>query len=130
MKILDEFNRKDSTISTKDKNWASALHFVHFSNIILPFLGIVISLIVFLTKKDKSPYIRKHAAKVFNFQIVFFLLLWLTIYIGIFIQIHDFYILLSILPIIIISSVSAIKAGIAAQQNKLHEYLVYIPILK
>ncbi len=59
-----------STVTSEERNWAM---FAHLSALIgyflLPFGSIIAPLIIYLMKKDQSPFIAEHARESLNFQI-------------------------------------------------------------
>lgn len=58
------------TVTSEERNWAM---FAHLSALIgyflLPFGSIIAPLIIYLMKKDQSPFIAEHARESLNFQI-------------------------------------------------------------
>lgn len=124
MNILD---MHDDTLSDEDKNWAAIAHFSTFLNFVSGFLGIIAPLIIFLMKKEQSPYIRYHAAKAFNFQVCMLILYTVAF-------LSAFLIYFLVIPLLfglaIANIVSVVRAGIAAQENKTHQHFFYIRFLK
>ncbi|MBB4930307.1 hypothetical protein F4561_001127 [Lipingzhangella halophila] len=90
-------------------------------------LGFLLPLIMYLMKKDESPWVRHHAAQAFNFQV--------TMWIG-----HIVVIILGALtlgigfilwPIVwIVDLIFAILAAMAANKGEWYKYSVAIPMLK
>jgi hypothetical protein len=58
------------TVTSEERNWAM---FAHLSALIgyflLPFGSIIAPLVIYLMKKDQSPFIAEHARESLNFQI-------------------------------------------------------------
>ena len=52
-----------------ERNLAVLAHLATFAGYLVPFGNILGPLVIFLVKKDDSPYIRHHAAEALNFQI-------------------------------------------------------------
>lgn len=64
-------------INNESKNWALLAHLSSFAGYIIPFGNIIGPLIIWITKKDTSPFIEEHGRTALNFQIS--LLIWVTI---------------------------------------------------
>jgi uncharacterized Tic20 family protein len=126
MDIL-EIHNDANQLSNEDKTWAAAAHFSTFLNFVTGLLGIIAPLVIFLMKKDNSPYIRQHAAKAFNFQICM-LILYILAFLSAFLIF--FFVIPLIFGLAIANIVSVVRAGIAAQENKPHKHFFYIPFIK
>lgn len=61
--------REPENLSSADTTPAVLAHVLAFCGYIIPFGHIVAPLIIYLVKKDDSPYARHHAAESLNFQI-------------------------------------------------------------
>ena len=56
-------------MNNDDRTWAVLAHLSTFSGYVVPFGNILGPLIVWLYKKDESPYVAHHALEALNFQI-------------------------------------------------------------
>lgn len=126
MDILD-VDYKDSDRDQEERNWAAIAHFSTFLNFVSGFFGIIAPLIIFLMKKEQSPYIRYHAAKAFNFQICM-LILYIVAFLSAFLI--YFLVIPLLLSLAVANIVSVVRAGIAAQEEKAHKHFFYIAFLK
>ncbi len=111
-------------VSKDEKNLALLCHLLTFTGYIIPFGNILGPLIIFLIKKDQSPFIRQHAVEALNFQIS------LTIYaiisaLLIFILIG----FLMIAAVAIVGIVFTIIAAISASEGKLYRYPLTIRLV-
>ena len=127
---------EDSSSSVKDtNNWAGGVHVAAF--ILAVFTswsagigGMVAAFIVWLMKKDESPFIRKHAAEAFNFNFSMFVyaaasLLFVVFTLGIgVLVIWPVWILLAIIWLW-----CTIKAAIAGFDGKEYRYPLSIRLL-
>ncbi|MEM6524075.1 MAG: DUF4870 domain-containing protein [Bacteroidota bacterium] len=62
------------TNAISDKQWALIAHLGTLAGYIIPFGNIVVPLVVYISKKDESEFVREHARESLNFQITFTLL--------------------------------------------------------
>ena len=127
---------EDSSSSVKDtNNWAGGVHVAAF--ILAVFTswsagigGMVAAFIVWLMKKDESPFIRKHAAEAFNFNFSMFVyaaasLLFVVFTLGIgVLVIWPVWILLAIIWLW-----CTIKAAIAGFDGKEYRYPLSIRLM-
>ncbi|MDQ0063907.1 DUF4870 domain-containing protein [Paenibacillus harenae] len=76
----------------EEKQFAMLCHVIAFAGFIIPFGSIIGPLIIWLIKKDQSPYVNAHGKESLNFQISILIyglvsaILWL-VFIGIFVSI-------------------------------------------
>ena len=111
-------------INKDDKNLALLCHLLTFCGYVIPFANIVGPLIIFLIKKDQSPFIREHAVEALNFQIS------LTIYA--IISAVLVFVLIGILLLAavgIVGIVFTIIAAISASEGKIYRYPVTIRLV-
>ena len=103
--------------SKDEKNLALLCHLLTFTGYIIPFGNILGPLIIFLIKKDQSPFIRQHAVEALNFQIS------LTIY-AIISALLIFVLVgfLMIVAVAIVGVVFTIIAAISASEGKIYRY--------
>ena len=120
---------------SEENNWAGGVHVAAF--ILAVFTswsagigGMVAAFIVWLMKKDESPFIRKHAAEAFNFNFSMFIyalvsviLLFMTLGLGIFF----------LLPIGLVLAVvwlwCTVKAAIAGFDGREYRYPISFRIM-
>ncbi|ASU86339.1 DUF4870 domain-containing protein [Nocardiopsis gilva YIM 90087] len=86
------------------------------------FLGFLVPLVLYLVKKDESPFVRHHAAQALNFQILVFIGyfvsgLLMMVFIG----------FLTFVAVWIASIIMGIKAAMAANNGESYSYPVSIP---
>ena len=103
----------NSKIHRDDKNLAVLAHLLPLLGFVMPGLNMVIPLVIWWLKRDKSMFVEHHAREALNFQITFSLLcvLWsvLTIFlVG--------WLLLPLVPVVLIVALlfmfrAAMKAG-------------------
>ncbi|MCU0334071.1 MAG: DUF4870 domain-containing protein [Chitinophagaceae bacterium] len=86
------------------------------------FLSFLVPLIIYLVKKDESPYVAAHAKEALNFQITLFLVV-----IGLFITIIG---ILLVWVVAIVAMVLAIVATVKAAENKLYRYPLTLRLIK
>lgn len=106
-------------IGVDDKNWALFAHIGTFVG------GLFVPLIIWLTKKDESPFVSEHAKESLNFQISLMLYLMIgvilsLIIVGIFI----------ILALTVFSIWVTIKATIEASNGRSYHYPLCIKIVQ
>lgn len=103
---------------TDDRTWAVLAH----AGAIL--FGFLAPLIIYLVKKDESPFIRHHAAEALNFSITVFIA-FVVSFILIFVLIG-----LLLLPVVGIGSlILAIMAAIAANRGEWYRYPINIRMI-
>ena len=61
----------ENSASSDDKTMALFCHLSAFAGIVIPFGHIIGPLVIWLVKKDQSPYIDYHGKESLNFQIAF-----------------------------------------------------------
>ena len=112
-------------LTSDEKNMGMLAHLLVFSGYIVPFGNIIGPLVIFLTKKDESSYIRHHALEALNFQIS------MMIY---FIVSAILCIVLIGLPLLIaaliIDLVCTIIAAVKASSGELYSYPMCIRFVK
>ncbi len=64
-----QMNETTPVLTSEEKTMAMASHLLTFLGYLIPFGNIIGPLVVFLAKKDSSPFIRHHASEALNFQI-------------------------------------------------------------
>ena len=86
--------------------------------------GFLVPLIIYLIKKDESPYLKHHAAEALNFQITVFIALMVSVVL-IFVIIGIFL----FLAVIVASWVFGIIAAIAANKGEWYRYPMTIRMI-
>ncbi len=115
---IPPMNRPD--IKRDDKNMAMLAHLLPLFGFMIPGLNIVIPLVIWLMKRDKSLYIEHHARESLNFQITVSLLaiLWVMLklmLVGL--------LLLPLVPVIIIVVlVFMVRAAMKAGSGEFYRY--------
>jgi len=61
----------ENTASSDDRTMAMLCHLSAFAGVVIPFGNIIGPLVIWLLKKDSSPYIDYHGKESLNFQIAF-----------------------------------------------------------
>ncbi|WP_046470981.1 DUF4870 domain-containing protein [Allosalinactinospora lopnorensis] len=105
-------------VSSDDRTMGLIIHLGGF------LLGFLLPLVLYLVKKDESPWVRYHAAQAFNFQ--------MTMLIGIIVSSILMVVIIGILllPVVLIADlVFAILAAVAANRGEWYRYPVAIPML-
>jgi uncharacterized Tic20 family protein len=59
--------------NNEERNWSVALYLSVFSHWIVPFLGFIAPLTIWLLKKEDSDFINAQGKEVLNFQITYFI---------------------------------------------------------
>jgi uncharacterized protein len=98
-------------VSSEDTTWALLAHLSFFV------LGLIGPLIIFLVKKDTSPFVRQHAAEALNFHITVTLAciasaILIIVLIGV----------LLLLAVLIAGAVLAVVAAVAANRGEPYRY--------
>ena len=108
-----------SSMPGDDKTWAILSHVLTFVG------GFIAPLVIYLIKKDESPYVRHHAAEALNFQLSLIIyaiisMILILVLIG----------LLLILAVGIVAIVFTIIAAIAASNGEEYRYPLTIRFVK
>lgn len=139
MDILEDFSEKELTI--EEKQWAGIAHFSTLAGFIIPILSILAPLIVYWHKGNESDFIKKNAAKAFNFQISLFIviilslitmlgLLFLVAIISPFLSFLFWGIyIIALIVLTVICIIATIKVGSAAQRGETVNYPFIFNIL-
>lgn len=105
------------TNAISDKQWALIAHLGTLAGYVIPFGNIIVPLVVYVSKKDESEYVREHARESLNFQITFTLLviaavITIVLMVGI--------LFLIILPIV--NLIFVILAALAIDKGEFYHY--------
>lgn len=107
----------DNAVSSDERTMAMLCHLAAFAGVVIPFGNIIGPLVVWLIKKDSSPYIDYHGKESLNFQIAF------TIYMLIAALLVMVLIGLILLPVVGIAGlVLMIIAAIKAKDGEEYRY--------
>ena len=103
----------------------------HLLGFFTSFIG---PLIIYLIKKDESPFVRHHAAQALNFQITIILVAIVTVVVGIFFAIITmglgiFLLIPLILAINVCDIVFSIIGGVSAYGGKVYHVPLAIPFV-
>jgi len=103
--------------SPEERNWAVATHLSGLAGYVLPFANVIAPLIVWLTKRDESPFLGLHAQAALNFQIsmmIYYAIAGLLVYVLI------GYLLLPALAIL--NVVAVVLAALRASRGEFRRY--------
>lgn len=114
--ILNREERFETPPTSEERTLAILCHVLGF------FLSFLVPLIIFLVKKDESPYVTAHAKEALNFQITF-----LLVVIGLFITVIGIFL---VWIVAIVGMVLAIIATVKAAEDKLYRYPFTLRLIK
>ncbi|CAM4200305.1 hypothetical protein GCM10009799_18120 [Nocardiopsis rhodophaea] len=114
------YQQQPGGASTPDERTMALL--AHLGGVFLSFL---VPLVLYLVKKDESPFVRHHAAQAVNFQILVFIgsvVSWVLtlVLIGVF----------TLFAVWVASIIMGIVAAVAANKGEWYSYPVSVPILE
>ncbi|WP_067515548.1 DUF4870 domain-containing protein [Endozoicomonas ascidiicola] len=108
------------SINRDDKNMAVLSHLLPLFGFMVPGLSIVIPLLIWLWKRDSSPYIEHHARESLNFQITLALLI--AVWVALKLMLVGF-LLLPLVPIIaIVVLIFMVRAAMKAGNGEFYRY--------
>jgi len=112
-------------VTNDDKLWGMLSHLGAFVGFFIPLGHILAPLIIYLVKKDSSPYVSNHAKESLNFQIS------ITIY-GIVAAILAFIIIgiVLALALVIFEIIYIIIAGMRANKGEMYKYPLTLRFIK
>lgn len=116
-----EFNRDA-------KNMAMMVHLLPLLGFFLPGMSILIPLLIWLFKRDKSPYIEHHARESLNFQITVALLV--AIWIALKLMLVGLLLLPLVPAIVIIVLILMIRAALKAGDGEYYLYPFSLRLVK
>lgn len=114
-------------ITRDDRNLAVMAHLLALFGFMIPGLNIVIPLVIWLARRDRSSYVEHHARESLNFQITLSLLmaLWIALklmLVGLF--------LLPLVPVaVIVVLVFMVRAAMKAGSGELYRYPVSLRLV-
>ncbi len=105
--MSDYENTAANGVSAEEKQWGMFAHLASLAGIIIPLGNLLGPLIVWLVKKDSSPFVRNAAAGAFNFSITMALISILG-------WILNFTVVLAIIgiPLVLLGAFGAIVLGV------------------
>lgn len=106
-------------VSSDDKSTALLLHLL---SLVVGFLG---PLIIWLSKRDQSPFIDHHGKTALNFQISLFVY-WIGTFLAIFLIVG----LLIVPVLLVIQILFPILAAVAANRGEYYRYPLAIPFIR
>lgn len=104
-------------VSQDDKNLGSLAHLLGFLSFVVPLGSILGPLVVYLVKRDSSPYVGDHARESLNFQVT--LLIAKLLCIPLCLVLIGFVLIFALL---VFEVVQVIKATIAASEGRAYDY--------
>ena len=121
MTTSEDMPKKDNMPSKNERTWGMLCHISTFTGMIIPFGNILSPLIIWLIKKDESPFITDQGKEVLNFQISMIIYILLSLFL---------IILLIGIPIliglIIFNFIVTIIGAINANDGKYYRYPITI----
>jgi uncharacterized Tic20 family protein len=113
-----------SAPSEDDKNLAALSHALVFVGYLIPFANVLAPLIIYLQKRDSSPFVTEHARESLNFQItqMIFAIIFVVlafVLIGCVLLVAQFFFQL----------VMVIRAAMAARDGKSYQYPLTIRLV-
>ena len=126
MKFEGEKGPANEGIESSDRTWAMFAHLATLSGYIgVPFGWILGPLVVYLVKKDESPYVKEHAREALNMGIS------ATIYLIVSVVLMLIVVgILTALAVGVGTIVYAIIAGIAANEGRTYRYPFIFRLVK
>lgn len=103
-----------------EKNLAMLVHLVPLTGFILPGLNLVVPLVLWLLKRDTSPFLGDHAREELNFQIT--LAVAVLIFIALKVLLVGFF-LVPLIPIaVIVIMLLMVRAALSASRGDYYQY--------
>jgi uncharacterized Tic20 family protein len=108
---------KSKDVSKEDKNLAAIMHLSILAGLLLPFVGILVPIIIWVLKKNESPYIDDQGKEAINFIINIFIV---GIFVGILCMIVVGFILL--VPLALYLIIAPIVAAAKCSDGVYYKY--------
>ncbi|MBN1115005.1 MAG: DUF4870 domain-containing protein [Oligoflexia bacterium] len=67
--MSNEYYYKDENLSKEEKNWTAIMHLSLLSGFIIPFAGLIIPIIIWISKRDSSNFLNTQGKEVLNLLI-------------------------------------------------------------
>jgi uncharacterized protein len=124
--MTNDVESPDSAALTPDeKNWAVFCHLAGFAGFLVPFGNIIGPLVIWLIKKDQTPFVDHHGKEAVNFQI--------TVTIALFVSLLLIFVVIGfiLLPLIAIATlVLMIVAAVAASRGEYYRYPFKVTLIR
>jgi len=122
-------------ITKNDKNYSAITHLSGFAGWFFPFGNILAPLVLWVAKKNESPYINEHGKSAVNFQLslVLYGILLVILFVPIAILtlgLGVIAIVLGIIPAIILKIILIVSASIKANNGEHYQYPFTIEFIK
>ena len=130
-------------MSEKIKSDEKLMSLLSHLSIIIPNIGVIAPIIIWITQKDKSKFVRFHAVQAIFFQLLFFVLLMASIFIGLILMLISlpiitrnpdaapgalFWVSMGVMnlyfPLWIIFAIYAVVAGVKSFKGRIFRYLI------
>lgn len=134
---------KGVKMSEKIKSDEKLMSLLSHLSIIIPNIGVIAPIIIWVTQKDKSKFVRFHAVQAIFFQLLFFVLLMASIFIGLILMLISlpiitrnpdaapgalFWVSMGVMnlyfPLWIIFAIYAVVAGVKSFKGRIFRYLI------
>ncbi|GBF35588.1 hypothetical protein DCCM_4717 [Desulfocucumis palustris] len=112
------------TYASQEKNWAIFCHLGGFAGYIIPFGNIIVPLVLWLIKRDESPFVNQHGKEALNFNISFIIYAFIS---GLLCLILIGFALLAVL--VILQIVFIINASMCASRGEYYHYPLTIRLI-
>ncbi|MEM9922065.1 MAG: DUF4870 domain-containing protein [Bacteroidota bacterium] len=124
--LLDDIPNDDDYYPTpEERQWATLSHLGIITTFIIPFGNIVPALVIWLVKREDSPYVDYHAKEALNFQITIAIMAIIS-FVMIFLLIGIFL----LLALAIISLIFCIVAAVQTNNGEYYEYPLNFRLIK
>lgn len=114
----------DREVSSDDRNWGILAHASAFAGLFVPFGNVLGPLLVWLVKKDESPFVDKSGKEALNFQITWTVLITvaiLTIFVGVG---------LLVVPLVALAwLILVVLATIRASEGEVYDYPLTVDVI-
>ncbi len=110
-----------NTSSITDKQWALIAHLGTLAGYVIPLGNIIVPLVIYVSKKDESEFVREHARESLNFQLTLTLLVVIAV-ITVVLMVGILFLI--ILPVI--NLIFVILAALAIDRGEFYRYPIAI----
>lgn len=115
----------DPNATAEQRQYATLMHLTLLLSVIMPVLGVIAPLAMWMAKKDQSPFIDDHGKETLNFHIS--VLMYYAISVILAMAIIGFPM---IIAVFILSIIGMIKASTAAHRGEYYRYPACIRLIK
>ncbi len=116
----------DPDAPDSERTYAMLLHLSLLAHLVLSGFAIIVPLVMWLMKKDESPFVDDHGREAINFQLSLIVLSLLLIPIGILTCSAGFFLYI---PLYVLALVGMIQAAMAANRGEFYRYPMTIRFL-